>query len=254
MTCAIIQARMGSTRLPGKVLRDMAGKPLIGHLMDRLRPSKLVDQFIVATTDNPEDDVLASWCASHGIACFRGSDWDVLDRFYRACLTAVQQPLHVVRICCDNPLHHHRVLDFVIAGYLRMGVDYASNSNFEPDYLEDGFDTEVFSYTALERAWRESRMLSQREHVTPYIKNSGHFSCYWRKYDTRYTFKLSVDTEDDLRMAEQIIRSFADPLSFGLEDVTDLLLTHPGMLEANKDSKINEGYARSIKEDRQVYD
>jgi spore coat polysaccharide biosynthesis protein SpsF len=254
MTVAVIQARMGSTRLPGKVLRPISGKPLIGHLLDRLRPSKLVDQFVVATTSTPEDDVLATWCTSQHITCFRGSDWDVLDRFYQACLSLPETPQHVLRICCDNPLHHYTVMDEVIRNYFHYGVDYCSNSNYEPLYLEDGFDTEICSFAALKKAWTEAKMLSEREHVTPYIKQSPAFSKYWRKTNAHYMFKLSVDTDADRLMTERIFGCFPDPVKFGMQDVIDLLQSHPEIRNINKESRINEGYAKSLREDRQVYE
>jgi spore coat polysaccharide biosynthesis protein SpsF (cytidylyltransferase family) len=254
MICAILQARMGSTRLPGKVLTPIAGKALIAHMTDRLKKSRYVSHFIVATTTNPEDDALAKWCEESGIPCFRGSDWDVLDRFYQACVSLPETPQHVVRICCDNPLHHHATMDEVIRNYFHYGVDYCSNSNYEPLYLEDGFDTEICSFAALEKAWTEAKMLSEREHVTPYIKQSPAFSKYWRKTNDQYTFKLSVDTESDRLMTERIFGSFPDPLSFDMKDVIYLLQSHPEIRNINKESSINEGYAKSLREDRQVYE
>lgn len=250
MTVCIIQARMGSTRLPGKVLREVHGKTIIGHLIDRLAPSKTVDAFIVAITTNPEDDVLEAWCKAHNVPCFRGSDWDVLDRFWQAANSLETRPDTVVRICCDNPLHHHTVLDAVVQNYRAAGTDYFSNSNHEPDYLEDGFDTEVFSFESLADAQSKATLLSEREHVCPYIKK--HFSCAWAKVDPEYMFKLSVDTEADLQTVARIFEVLNDQPDFQISDVTRLLKAQPEILEINKESTINSGYHKSLKEDRKV--
>jgi len=250
MTTAIIQARMGSIRLPGKVLREVRGNHILGHLMARLRPSIKINQFIVATTTLPEDNAIAEWCHNEGIVCYRGSDWDVLDRFYKAAISTGETPDTIVRICCDNPLHTYKVADFVINEFERAGTDYFSNSNQEPDYLEDGFDTEVFTFVALKEAWQKADLLSEREHVCPYIKK--HFRCGWKKAHPDYHFKLSVDTENDLRAVRQIFTELSATPDFGIEEVVDLLRKKPEILDLNKESKINEGFAKSLREDKKT--
>jgi spore coat polysaccharide biosynthesis protein SpsF len=254
VTALIIQARMGSTRLPGKVLMDVNGKSILENLLDRLSPATGVDEIIVATTNLPEDDAIESFCANKNIKCFRGSDWDVLDRFYQAVGMLENKPEDVIRICCDNPLHHHIVLQKVLDAYKESGADYLSNSNHEPDFLEDGFDVEVFSFHALEQAWKKADLLSQREHVTPYIKNSGEFKCEWIRTNPDYHYKLSVDTPNDLLLAQKIFSSFENSISFGMDDVVELLEKHPDFLEINRESEINSGYQKSLREDRKIND
>jgi spore coat polysaccharide biosynthesis protein SpsF len=249
-TLAILQARMGSTRLPGKVLMEVNGKPILQHLIERLGRSQKVDRFIIATTTNSEDDAIEAWCNANNVACHRGSDWDVLDRFWGAANRFDVQPETIVRICCDNPLHSHKVLDFVVTEYEKAGTDYFSNSNQEPDYLEDGFDVEVFSFEALRKAQDAATLMSEREHVCPYIKK--HFTCGWKKSDPEYMFKLSVDTPSDLRAVERIFEELKDQEDFGIHEVTLLLKAKPEILEINKESKINSGYDKSLKEDRNV--
>ncbi len=249
-TLAILQARMGSTRLPGKVLTAVYGKPILEHLIERLGPSQEVDRFVIATTTNAEDDAIETWCRANDMACFRGSDWDVLDRFWGAATAFDTTPDTVVRICCDNPLHSHKVLDFVVREYLKAGTDYFSNSNQEPDYLEDGFDVEVFSFEALRKAQDAATLLSEREHVCPYIKK--HFRCAWKKADPEYTFKLSVDTPADLEAVERIFEELEGSGDFGIHEVTQLLKQKPEILDLNKESKINSGFEKSLKEDRKV--
>ncbi len=250
MIVLIIQARMGSTRLPGKVLKEIKGHSLLELQQMRIKPSQMVNQVVIATTTNSEDDAIAAFCREKNIACSRGSDWDVLDRYYQA--AKKYNPAAVVRVTSDCPLHHYRVIDFVIGEYLASGKDYFSNSNHEPDFLEDGFDVEVFSFKALETAWHEAKLLSEREHVTPYVKNSGKFSCGWKKYSNNYHYKLSVDSENDFKVAEAIFNAFESIADFTMEDVLQLLKEKPEILELNKDSVINSGYYKSIQNDKNI--
>lgn len=253
MNIAIIQARMGSTRLPGKVLRPVSGKPILGQLLDRLKPSRLIHQCVVATTTNPEDDAIAQFCIAHGITCHRGSDWDVLDRFYRAALQCGGSIGDtIIRICCDNPIQSWKVVDFVVGEFHRYKVDYFSNSNQEPNYLEDGFDVEVTSFEALKFAAENATLMSEREHVMPFIKNCGRFKLGWRKANADYTFKLSVDTENDLRMAERIFAELQNIPDFGIDEVVNLLKAKPEILLINQESEINSGYKKSLLNDRTI--
>ncbi|MBI1266974.1 MAG: acylneuraminate cytidylyltransferase [Cryomorphaceae bacterium] len=250
MTIAILQARMGSSRLPGKVLRDFQGNTILGHLISRLRPSQTVDHFVVATTLNAEDDAIEAWCKLNNVACYRGSDWDVLDRFWNAANSFSNAPDTIVRICCDNPLHSYKVLDFVVTEFQKAGTTYFSNSNQEPEYVEDGFDVEVFTYAALQEAQEKATLMSEREHVCPYIKK--HFPCAWKKADPDYMFKLSVDTENDLAAVSRIFEELKDIQDFGIHEVTKLLKQKPEILELNRESEINSGFKKSINEDRKV--
>lgn len=253
MNICIIQARMGSTRLPGKVLRSVHGKPILLQLMDRLKPSQTIDKFIVATTTNSEDDAIEEFCIQHQVNYFRGSDWDVLDRFLQAALqSGAQSGDAIIRICCDNPIHSWKVVDFVVGEFHRFKVDYFSNSNQEPNYLEDGFDTEVTSFDALKFAAENATLMSEREHVMPYIKNSRYFKLGWRKAHSDYTFKLSVDTENDLRMAERIFEELKDIPDFSIAEVVDLLKRKPEILAINQESVINSGYKKSLLNDRTI--
>jgi spore coat polysaccharide biosynthesis protein SpsF (cytidylyltransferase family) len=241
---------MGSTRLPGKVLKQIKGLTLLELQQIRIKSTQLVDKIIIATTTLPEDDAIETFCKDKNILCSRGSDWDVLDRYYKAALP--HQPKNVIRITSDCPLHHHSVIDFVIHEFLNSKKDYFSNSNNEPDFLEDGFDVEVFSFNALETAWKEARLMSEREHVTPYIKNSGKFSCGWKKFNQDYQFKLSVDSENDFAAVESIFNAFDTIDAFDMYDVIELLKQKPQILSINKDSKINSGYIKSIKNDKTI--
>jgi spore coat polysaccharide biosynthesis protein SpsF len=250
MSLCILQARMGSTRLPGKVLSDIAGKSMLQHILERLAPAKSVSRFVIATTTLPEDDAIVDACHQMGALVFRGSDWDVLDRFYNATQLFGQREHTIVRICCDNPTHHYSAIDFVNEQFLRYGVDYFSNGNEGPSYYEDGFTAEVFTRSSLEQAWQESTLLSEREHVTPYIKKSGKFSCGWRKMIPDYAYKLSVDTPTDLLKAKNVFQALGD--SFTPQELVAFLKGNPHFAIIDPASTFNAGYMKSLNEDKKV--
>ncbi len=251
MILALIQARMGSTRLPGKVLKHINHQSILENLMERVMPSKLVDQFVVVTSTNPEDDAIEALCNAKGYHCSRGSDWDVLDRFYQATLN-YKDVKTVVRLTSDCPLHSHKVVDFIVNEFLKSGKDYFSNSNNEPDFLEDGFDVEVFTYESLCTAWKEAKLLSEREHVTPFIKFSGNFKCGWKKSCADYTYKMSVDSPADFEAVASIFEALKNTPDFGIEEVSLLLKSHPEILEKNKESIANSGFQKTIANDKIV--
>jgi spore coat polysaccharide biosynthesis protein SpsF len=242
---AIIQARMGATRLPGKVLMGVAGKPVLWHVVHRVSMAKTVDLVVVATTDRPGDDAVAQYCKSSGVSLFRGSESDVLDRYYR-CAKA-QNADHVVRITADCPLHDPAVIDYVNREYLRGGCDYATNA---VEYtFPEGFDTEIFSMAALERAWTEARLPSEREHVTPYIRKH----CRVRNVAAPKpypVYQCSLDRPADLEFIRQVFAGIGRE-TFGVDDVVGYLEGHPEVLAINQRSVINEGYLKSLKEDEQ---
>lgn len=225
-TIGIIQARMSSTRLPGKVLMSIRGKPMLHHLVERLRPAHRVSRWIVATSEDASDLPIADWCASAGIACFRGSLHDVLDRYYRCALA--WRPAAVVRVTADCPLHHHAVVDQLVEIFWHAGVDYATNS-FPPLY-EDGFDTEVMRFACLEQAWRTARQPSEREHVTPAIRSDERLRRCWHKLVPAYDDKLSVDTAADLARVTRIFEALAPhhPM-FTMHDVIQLIRDHTAL-------------------------
>lgn len=244
---------MGSTRFPGKVLHPVGGIPLVKRIITRLTKSKLVKHFLVAIPDLQEDNELADYLEQNNFPFFRGSDWDVLSRFYYAALSLNSSKDDIlVRICADNPLHSAKVMDAVIQEFLNRKVDYFSNSNKEPDFLEDGFDVEVFTFYALETAFKEAKLLSQREHVTPYIKDCGKFKCEWKKMCADYCYKLSLDTHEDLKSIENIIAALNDTPDFSIEDVVHVIKTNPEIIKPNKEAIINSGYRKSLENDRTI--
>jgi spore coat polysaccharide biosynthesis protein SpsF len=165
MIATIVQARMTSTRLPGKVLKEVMGRPLLSYLIERLRFCRFSGKIILATTTNEEDNAIALLAKREKLAVYRGSENDVLDRYYK---TAKEFRVdHVIRITSDCPLLDPRVTDLVVSHYLEGKYDYVSNVLARR--YPDGLDTEVFSFQALEKTWQEAKLPSEREHVTPYI-------------------------------------------------------------------------------------
>lgn len=231
---AIIQARYGSTRLPGKVLKKLAGQPMLAHVVNRVKPAETINDVIVATTKLPADDGIVQLCRERGWSCFRGSEADVLDRYYRAAFE-YQAPI-IVRITADCPLIDPRVTDSAVKAHLNSGADYTSLNN--KSGFPRGLDTEVFSFEALEKAHREARQDYEREHVTPYIyKHPDTFKIQSVRATgklKRPDLRLTVDTEEDFRLIEEVYRHlYRNDRIFHTEEVIELLDRHPELSAIN---------------------
>jgi spore coat polysaccharide biosynthesis protein SpsF len=228
---AIIQARMGSTRLPGKVLRDICGKPMLRHVVERTRAVRLVDEIVVATSVEPGDDAVASFCHEHGYACFRGSEMDVLDRYCHAARECNADA--IVRITSDCPLIDPEVSSRTVRAFLEQQPDYASNSLVRT--YPRGLDTEVIASDALERARRAASLPYQRVHVTPYIyQNPREFRILSVTAETDYSgYRWTVDTPEDLDFVRTVYSMMeADFVSWS--DVLALLERNPEITEINR--------------------
>ena len=250
MNLLIIQARMGSSRLPGKVMKRINGTPLLQILYNRILRSSFTDKIVIAITNNNEDDIIRDFCDDNNINFYRGSEWDVLDRFYQTAILQERKPNNIIRICADNPLLSYKLIDEVFNNYINSGKDYFSNSNKEPDYLEDGFDVEIFTFEALAFAWKNAKLVSEREHVSPFIKKN--FECGWKKVSENYNYKLSVDTENDFLLVNQIFKELKNSKNFCINEVVDLLIKKPHLLDINKESRINSGYLKSLENDKEI--
>lgn len=254
MILAIVQARMSSTRLPGKVLKEVLGKHLILHMLERVKRARKVDKLILATSTDPADDILEKKVKSAGFAVFRGNLNDVLDRFYKC---ALQEKADViVRLTGDCPLHDPDVIDEVIENFFQGNADYVSNT-LNPTF-PDGLDTEVFSFTALKKAWQEAKLPSEREHVTPYIwKNSDYKGgSIFKARNAIFKKKLSplrwvVDDPEDLEFVRHIYEALY-PINqrFGFPDILDFLEKNPGVRLINEKIERNEGLKKSLEEDK----
>ncbi len=248
-TVAIIQARMGSTRLPGKVLKEVLGKPLLWHMVQRVLSARSIDEIVIATSDREQDKAIIALAGSIGIGSYAGSEGDVLDRYYNAALG--YQADTIVRLTSDCPLIDPEWIDKVVEEY-RGGqgrYDYVSLSGPFPD----GLDTEVFSFRALETAWTEAILPSEREHVTPYIwKNSNLFSVGRVVYPEEHGhLRWTVDDERDFALVNSIYtRLYKSNPNFRTQDVLHLLEKEPELLKINADTVRNEGYLKSLDQDK----
>jgi spore coat polysaccharide biosynthesis protein SpsF (cytidylyltransferase family) len=248
---AIIQARMGSTRLPGKVMIEIAGKPMLWHIIDRLKRAELIHSIVIATTTKEIDKPIVKLAEDSGTGSYTGSEEDVLDRYYQAAKEFAVDA--IVRITADCPLIDPRVLDRVIQRYLEGDCDYASNT-LKSTY-PDGIDVEVFSYAALETAWKEARLASEREHVTPYIwKNPNKFRLANVENDVDLSYlRWPVDEKEDLEFVRQVYKHlYKEGHIFYMKDVLGLLEKYPDLKQINQGIVINEGYAKSLEEDKIV--
>jgi spore coat polysaccharide biosynthesis protein SpsF (cytidylyltransferase family) len=248
-TVAVIQARMGSTRLPNKVLADLGGKPMLAQVVDRVRHARTIDEVVVATSTAPQDDAIEAFCERGGIACFRGSEEDVLDRYYQAA-KAFDADV-VVRITADCPLHDPRVIDAVVERFDSGRHDYVSNT-IDRSY-PDGLDVEVFSIGTLARAWREAKWTSEREHVTPYIwKQPALFRIEQVVQPTNLAdLRWTVDEPRDLALVREVYRRLGNR-DFTMHDVAALLSDDAALRTMNAGIEANEGYETSLRRDRVV--
>lgn len=231
----IIQARMGSTRLHGKVMQDLSGETVLGRTVSRASRSRLLDAIVVATTNQSADDVIERLSVQRGWECFRGSEGDVLDRYYSAA-TACQAEA-VVRLTSDCPLIEPEIIDQVVESFLgrQPELDYAANT-LPPRTFPRGLDTEVMRFDALERAWREDRNPAWREHVTPYIyRTPERFRLHSVINPTDLSsMRWTVDTPEDLAFVRRIYEHFGHD-SFSWREVIAALDRHPDWLGINRD-------------------
>ena len=243
MILALLQARMSSSRLPGKVLRPVLGEPMLGRQIERLARSKRFDRLLVATSTDPSDDVLADYCRTKSIGVVRGSLEDVLDRFYQAALPFA--PDHVVRLTGDCPLTDPALIDSIIEFHLAGGYDYSSNT-IEPTY-PDGLDAEVVSFPALAEAWRESILPSNREHVTLFIKSRPQtfkLGSYRSATDLSH-HRWTVDQAEDLAMVQRVYAAlYPSNPSFATRDILEFLGNSPS-LDGGKSVHDRPGHARN---------
>lgn len=232
---AIIQARMSSSRLPGKVLQDIAGKPMLAHVVSRTRRAGLVDEVVVATTVDASDDPIEEYCLAQKIEFYRGSLYDVLDRFYQCALE--YEADEVVRITADCPLIDPEVVDLTIREFRERGVDFAANRLPPPWHrtFPIGLDTEVCTMQALERAWKEATEKHEREHVMPYLYSElGRFMVYQVNTQPDYgSMRWTVDTPEDLAFLRRIFEAFPGRDDFSWLEVLELVQAHPELLEIN---------------------
>jgi len=229
---AIIQARMGSTRLPGKILRELDGETVLSRVLGRVRRMCNLNEILVATTDQSVDDAVAESTRQNGVGVFRGNENDVLDRYYQAAQSCHAQA--IVRITADCPLIDPEVSDHVIRQFLTARPDYASNT-LQRTYPR-GLDTEVMTFAALERAWQAASEPYQRTHVTPYLyQHPEHFDLLSITTEGDFSqMRWTLDTAEDLEFLQTVYARFADRRDFSWRDVLQLMEREPELMEINR--------------------
>ncbi len=249
----IIQARMGSSRLPGKVLMPVLDEPILGHIVSRLSTVGRVDTIVVATSDQDIDDPIAEHCSAKGISCFRGSENDVLDRFYQAA-TAVGADT-VIRITGDCPLVDPALVSRLIDYYATNGFDYCgiatgagvAKGDFQGRF-PDGLDAEIFKMEVLQAAWHEARGQLFREHVTPFIwKQPERFNLGTLKSPDRdySNLRWTVDNREDYEVIRWVYEElYPVKPNFNMQDVLSLFERHPEKIEDNRQFIGQEGYEK----------
>lgn len=228
---------------------NILGRPVIWHVINRVSKAKLIDGLVVATTINSKDDILEAFCKENNISVFRGSEKDVLDRYYQC--AEKYNIKNIVRITADCPLHDPHIIDLVIQKYKNGSYDYISNTN--PPSYPDGIDVEVFSFSALENAWNNAKLSSEREHVTPYIKkniNSFRVGNVQNEIDLS-GLRWTLDQEEDFRFIQTVYKELNGSKNdiFYMHDILELIDRHPELIKVNSDIIRNEGYLKSLKND-----
>ena len=248
---AITQTRFGSSRLPGKVLKKIKGETLLEIHLKRILQSKMISKLKIATTTEPDADKIAEISNKLGIETFRGSINNVLERFYFTALP--EYPDYVVRLTSDCPLIDSFEIDKVIQHAIINDLDYVSNA-LQPSF-PDGLDTEVFKFRTLEKAYKDAKLTSEIEHVTPYIWKNSTFmggslftsDCVMSEKDFSH-IRLTVDTLEDYLVIEKLIEILGTEKPW--MDYVKVLIEHPEIKQINENFHRNEGYENSIKKDK----
>ncbi|HAU35906.1 MAG TPA: acylneuraminate cytidylyltransferase, partial [Lysinibacillus sp.] len=229
---AIIQARMGSTRLPGKILKKVNGRSLLSYQLERLQQSNYINDLVIATTIDEKDDLIVEFCKKNNILWFRGSEEDVLARYYETAKTFKADV--IVRITSDCPIIDVQVVDKTIWNFMDNNFEYVSNT-VERTYPR-GLDTEVFTFAALEKAYNEATLARDREHVTAYFyTNPDVFKVGSVQNEVDYSkYRWTVDTEEDFQLIKNIIEKlfFKNP-QFTLHDTVNLMEANPDWFYIN---------------------
>lgn len=243
--CAIVQARMGSTRLPGKVLREIMGKPMLLYLINQVNGSTFINDLIIATTTKKEDDAIESFAGIYSFKVYRGSENDIVDRFYNAgkiCNADI-----VVRIWGDCPLIDPKLIDKSLEKFIDTNYDYANN--FNPPTYPAGMNFEVYSFTSLKKIWEKTNDPFYREYPFEYIyAHENSFKTFYDKNDVNLShINLTVDYIQDFELITKIFEElYKKDLFFQLKDILEFLNKYPEFGEQNKDLKRNIEYKEGL--------
>ncbi len=244
---AIMQARMSSTRLPGKVLKDVGGMPMLQYELERLSRCTTIDKIVVATSTTSDDDVIERLCRKINFSCVRGSLDDVLSRYIESAKKFPGYDI-IVRVTGDCPLIDPTVVDKVVTFFEQGEFDYVSNVEAGKESYPDGMDVEVFSRHALLEAGEKATLKSEHEHVTPYIRNHPEFRRGGVQADTDTSaYRLTVDNPEDFEVVKFLIENV--PQGAGYLEYVAMLDAHPEVREKNTKIQRNEGLAKSLAND-----
>jgi spore coat polysaccharide biosynthesis protein SpsF len=241
MVVAIIQARLGSTRFPRKIFSELSNKPLIWHVINRLKYSKKIDKIVLATTETKTDDDLVTWAENEGVTFYRGNENNVLERFYFAAKNASADI--IVRITADDPFKDPEIIDTVISKLVEENLEFVYNNN--PPTYPEGLDTEVFTFDALEKAYLESIDDYEKEHVTQYFyRNKTRFKQANFSNDINLShLRWTIDTALDYNMTKQVYDIlYRENEIFLMEDILEVLKQHPKIAEINKEVTRSDMY------------
>ena len=253
MIAAIIQARMSSSRLSGKIMLETCKKPLLKHMIERIQLTETVDEIIIATSTNKNDDVIEDFCKENKIVCFRGSENDVLSR-YKMTADMVHADI-IVRLTSDTPLLNHIILDKVVGVYTKNKYDYVSNCYPFPRTYPDGMNVEVFSKKILDEMYYNAKKPSEREHVSLYVvtqpKKYKMYRVDYLKDISHYRFNL--DYELDYKLIKEIFENlYYENQHFTMEDIIKFLEANPSIFNINSKIKPYEGILKSFEEDNNL--
>ena len=248
---AITQARTGSSRFPKKILERINGRSLLEIHINRIKQSKIIDEIVIATSDNKRDDIIEEIASSLMVKSYRGSEDDVLDRFYKSVKSF--EPDLLVRLTSDCTLIDGDLIDELIKNAVDKGLDYYSNI-LRPTY-PDGQDIEVFKFSSLKKAWKSSKLFSDREHVTPFIKNNSTFfskdlfTAENHEYKTDFSkVRMVVDYKEDLKVIDLLIKRLGEEATW--KEYAELYLSDKNINSFNIHIARNEGYLTSLKNNK----
>ena len=250
MICCIIQARIGSTRLPKKVIQKIDNKnTVIDYVINQVKYSKKIEKIIIATTNLIEDDIICQYANLQQIECFRGSSEDVLDRFYQCAKKNSAE--NIVRITADNPLIDPNIIDVIIERYKKEKCDFMTNAIDRT--FPYGTEVEIFSFESLEKSWKIAKKPSEREHVTPFMcdpKNG--FKLINIKLKENYShFRYTVDRIEDLQLVKKIIKNIVErPIL--MKNIINLYKKNPELFEINKHIE-HDGHLSALKKDEEYF-
>ena len=262
MLTAIIQARMNSSRLPGKVMMNINGKPMLYHVIKQTLYSKKIDNVIVATTNSKNDKIIVNYCREHNHDYFCGSTNDVLDRYYQCAKKFNYDP--VIRISADSPLIDPQIIDRVLQKFLNNSYDYVSNNieKIKNKWVDStcnfpiGTVIEVSTFNALKSAWKKSKLYSEREHVFPYIQTHPElFTVSNIKIRKNLShIRITVDKKNDLKFVRKIFTNFSNnKQKITIADIEKLVNLQPEIIKINNNTAFDEGHKKSISHNKKIH-